>query len=166
MNSYLTGTPTPLAINPITAIQAAHVIICILVMVFSFTFINCYLERNHSMDVIMAEKTAPSKNMFSLRMWIVAGVMFLTASMVIIYLQKTQQTFPMGAVIVSLSVVLTNFYFASKIYVVEYFLVNLRRYQNSYQSLIPVIGVPVNIFEYFPRSNHVGITGLQHANGN
>ena len=153
MESFLTGNQASYTVNKIFIIHVMHMILGIIILFVSYAFINLYLNRKHSVHVTTAEKNNPSKNMFSLKTLMVVGVITLTLTLIIIYFQIKAQPFPIGSVITSFLLTLINLYFASKPYIVDYFLLLLRQKQTSYEMFFPVVRLPIKI------NNQVNVIG-------
>lgn len=142
MESYLTGTVATVGTNKIFIVHGVQVVIILLVFYISYMYIKYYLDRKHSIEVTMAEKTSPSMDIFSLTALIVVAVFNLTSIFVIIYFQKQQKTFPIGAIVTSVVFTMPNFYFASKCYVLEHNLLGLRRFWNNNHGNVAVVKIP------------------------
>jgi len=159
MNSFLTGEPASLTTNPMIIFHAAHMFICVVFMIVSYVFINFFLSRKHSIEIFMAEKNNPSKNMFSLKTLMTGGSMVLASVMVIIYFQQKQQSFPIGAVITSLFICLANSYYACKAHILENFLAKIKRQESSLSYLVPVVRIPAQFSNFFQKSNQINVIG-------
>ena len=144
MESFLTGNQASYTVNKIFIIHVMHMILGIIILFLSYAFINLYISRKHSVHVTSAEKNNPSKNMFSLKTLMMVGVITLTLTLIIIYYQNKAQPFPIGFIITSFLLTLVNLYFASKPYIVDYFLLLLRRKQTNYEMFLPVVRLPNN----------------------
>ena len=95
---------------------------------------------------------------------IVVGFFSLSAVLIVIYFQKQHQTFPIGAVVSSLILTIANFYFASKTYIVEYFVLQLRRYQTRLRFDNALGRIQDNIRKKLPRSNQINDTRPPNLN--
>ena len=140
-------------------LHAVHMFISLVFMVFSYVFINFFLNRKHSIEVSMAEKNNPSKNMISLKTLMAGGSMVLALVVVIIYFQQKQQSFPIGAVITSLCICLANSYYASKAHISEYFLAKIKRQESSLAYFVPIVSIPVQFSNVFQGSNQINVIG-------
>lgn len=127
MSGYLTGVKASPTINSSSVVHAVHSGSAIIIMVIANVYINKYLAKNHSIELTRAEKNVPSKKVFNLRALIISVAIVFASVLVIIFFQNKEQKFPVGAVITSFFLTATNFYFARKKYIYDYFMFNLQR---------------------------------------
>ena len=151
--------PASLTINTTAILLAAHMFICVVFMIVSYVFINFFLSKKHSIEVSMAEKNNPSKNMISLKTLMAGGSMGFAILMVIIYFPLKQQSFPIGAVFTSLLICSANSYYASKDHILEYFLAKIKRQESSLACLVLVVRIPAQFSNFFQRSNQINVIG-------
>ena len=156
MNAYLTGRHASLAVNQVSVVHAFHMLATLFIMLSSVMFVHCYLERNHSIQITMADYSG-SSHLFTLKAFIIAGGFTLTSVLLIIFFQKRQQSFPIGAVLTSLFLTAVNFYFACKCHILEFSLAKLKRHEHKFEITFPILRFPANIERYLLRSNQVNV---------
>ena len=138
INGFLSGRPATLAVNRYGVFHASHIVMAMVFAASTYLYIKHHLKTCHSAAIISAE-TAQAKSMFSIKELVVGSIVVSPFIILVILLQKTKQSFPMGVFISSSALIIVNFNFSSKKIIRNYFFLQLNKYFLAIQ--FPVVNV-------------------------
>ncbi len=122
----MSGEPATLGINRYSVEHAVHSLIALLIITFSYYYIKYYLKSHHSVATVTAE-FSPSKSMFTIKSVLAGIALTLTVLVTVVFLPKSNPSFPTGVFLTSVILILVEINFARKHVIKSFFMLQVKK---------------------------------------
>lgn len=141
--AFWTSQPSTVGeVNVYDLIVGIHVLISVLVLVFSSLFNAHYIKKRHHLLIMAEEPTSAPKNMISLKSLMLALFFTVpTIAVTLIYQKSSEMEFPLGLFLSALTLTVANMYLARKPEFRRYFIRRLRQLEQQLPAC-PVVRRP------------------------